>query len=217
MGRRAKTFTSAERCIDRQKKQQERRKTQRCGLYLYLQCIHPTYACFLMSMFYSGKAMLSLQRHTAYRKHHGRQGSSPIHLPAALITEALQELPEGTYLFRQALGDTEALDETGLDIWDDGPPYTTGPPSDSTCEVEHTQRLIEVMHGRCMRMLRNNPGGDEGTWQERVKEIVEEWQIGDTFMLSYHDGHRELLMAKLWKQWLARTVYYYVQKLKHHK
>lgn len=168
---------------------------------------------------FSGKALVSIQRQTAYQKHHGRQGSSHLCiLPAALITEALDVVPEGSTLFQQALAGPDVLDETGLDAWDSGPPYATGPPSNSAREVEHTRRLTEVMHGRRARMLRDNPwGGDMNAWRLRVEEIVEQWRIAEVFLTSYDDGHRELVMARLWKQWLARVAYHYNQKLRHVK
>jgi hypothetical protein len=146
-------------------------------------------------MSYSGKATSSGQHQTAYWTRRGCQGSSHSHhLPAVLITEALQELPEGTYLFQQALNNADALDESGLDIFDSGPPYPTGPPSESPHKVKHTKRLVKVMHGRYMRMLRNDPEGNKGIWEEKANDAVEQWWIGDIFLASYIDGHCKLVM-----------------------
>ena len=74
------------------------------------------------------------------------------------------------------------MDETGLDAWDIGPPYATGPPSNSLHEIAHTERMKEVVHGRRIRLQREQ----ETEWRCQPLEIlnvllqatVDEWEIG---------------------------------------
>ncbi|KAF9457043.1 hypothetical protein BDZ94DRAFT_1326559 [Collybia nuda] len=138
MGRSAKYFTNEERVSVAKLKQKERRQTPH------------------------GKALIRAQRQTLYRKAHGRQGSSTStsshYLPRNLLAAATTPLPETSHLFRQALRSTQLLDETGLDLWDTGPPYPTGTPSDTPHELRFTGRLEEVMHGRLNWMSPSMPG-----------------------------------------------------------
>lgn len=165
-------------------------------------------------MAFSGKALAKAQRYKAYHTAHGRQGSStPRQLPRPLLIDATKPLPEDSYLFRQAMQGTQLLDETGLDVWDTGPPFPTGPPSGTPRELTHTKRLVEVMHGRRARMQREREAKETGVSQQALKErgdaALEAWHIANTFMEHYNDGHRELTMARLWVQWLAREVFEY--------
>jgi hypothetical protein len=104
---------------------------------------------------YSTKELIAIQRRIAYKKFHGCQGTSkPATQPPApdspqdLVAEALQlELPVTSALFQDAARSADLLDETGLDSWDLGPPYVTGPPLESNGELEYTRRLQCVMHG----------------------------------------------------------------------
>jgi hypothetical protein len=165
---------------------------------------------------YSSKELIAIQRRTAYKKVHGRQGTSKptIRTPAPdppqdLVAEALQlELPTTSALFQDAAQSADLLDETGLDSWDLGPPYVTGPPSESNGELEYTRRLQCVMHGRRLRMLREA----EYSWRRVSTEVLEEmlddtivrWETGRLFVAHYRDGHRECTMAKLWLQLVAQ-------------
>ena len=168
---------------------------------------------------YSAKELIAIQRRIAYKKAHSRQGtctssvatvqSSAPDLPQALVAEALQlELPVASTLFQDAAKSADLLDETGLDIWDLGPPYITGPPSESIGELEYTRRLQHVMHGRRLRMLREA----EYAWQQVGTEVLTEmldnaitrWEVGRCFVAQYEDGHRECAMAKLWLQWVVQ-------------
>lgn len=42
--------------------------------------------------------------------------------------------------------------------------------------------------------------------RERGDAALEAWRTANAFMEYYDDGHRELTMARLWVQWLAREV-----------
>ncbi|KAF9461343.1 hypothetical protein BDZ94DRAFT_1310616 [Collybia nuda] len=115
MGRPAKCFTNEERLAAARLKQKERRQTPH------------------------GKALIRAQWQTLYCKVHGRQGSTtrPISqcLPRNLLAAATAPLPKTSHLFHQALRSMQLLDETGLDLWDTGPPYPTGTPSDTPHEL----------------------------------------------------------------------------------
>jgi hypothetical protein len=173
-----------------------------------------TYTNSLLS---SAKELISAQRRAAYKKAHGRQGTSSskikphLAMPSELITEASRELPHGSPLFKDAAKSADLLDETGLDTWDSGPPYPTGPPSDSPREVAYTKRLEEVMHGRRMRMLREQQlrwsDIPTKTLCETMNRGIVEWESGRVVVAEYSDGHRECAMAWIWLQWIAREVH----------
>lgn len=103
------------------------------------------------------------------------------------------------------------LDETGLDDWDGGPPYASGPPSDTPRELQFTERLKEVVHGRRVRLQRD----EEVVWQQLTMSdlkvlfnaAIDEWEVGHRFLAVYTDGHRERVMAEVWLQWVARRAY----------
>jgi hypothetical protein len=103
------------------------------------------------------------------------------------------------------------LDETGLDDWDSGPPYVTGPPSNTPHEVRFTERLKEVVHGWRVRLQKE----EEVVWQQHtvsdltvlLSAAVDEWETGRQFLMEYEDGHREREMAEVWLQWVARQAY----------
>ncbi|GLB44087.1 hypothetical protein LshimejAT787_1600170 [Lyophyllum shimeji] len=82
------------------------------------------------------------------------RGSATQPPPAELVTMALLPMPEASSFFQQASRSADLLDETGLKIWDAGPPYLSGPSSDTLRELEFIRRLEEVMHGRRTRLLR---------------------------------------------------------------
>jgi hypothetical protein len=113
--------------------------------------------------------------------------------------------------FRAASKSAQLLDETGLNEWNGGPPYVTGPPSDTPQEVRFTERLKEVVHGRCVRLRKE----EEVVWQQLsifelrvlLDATVDEWEVRHRFLTEYKDGHREHIMAKLWLQWVARWAY----------
>ncbi|GLB38032.1 hypothetical protein LshimejAT787_0410830 [Lyophyllum shimeji] len=134
--------------------------------------------------------------------------------PAELVTMALLPMPEASSFFQQASRSADLLDETGLDIWDAGPPYLSGPPSDTLHELEFTRRLEEVMHGWRTRLLREcevtRASLPPSVVQEALVQAVGEWKIGSAFMdyyAGFEEGHREREMARVWVQWLAREAY----------
>ena len=160
------------------------------------------------------KALISTQRYVAYWRTHGRQGSSqlaPPRLPEELVLLALQELPIHSTFFQAASKSALLLDETGLDDWDSGPPYVTGPPSDTPLEIRFTERMREVVHGRRVRLQKEEEVG----WQQipisdltaLLGAAIDEWDVGRRFLTEYTDGCREHAMAEVWLQWVARRAY----------
>jgi hypothetical protein len=112
------------------------------------------------------------------------------------------------------------LDETGLSNWDGGPPYATGPPSDTPREVQFTERMKEVVHGRRVRLQKD----EEVVWQQlAISDLtvllyaaIDEWEVGCRFVTEYEDGHRECAMAEVWLQWVARRAYDLHSEISHY-
>lgn len=190
------------------------------------------------------RATVKAQRYAAYWSKFGRQGSSTSHcrpsphipidlcihttlpvpethsvkvqnLPARLMTMAMFDLPVESTLFQDAAKSADLLDETGLEIWDTGPPYPLAAASDSIREIHHTQRLVEVMHGRYTRMEREIFKGNRIALHKAYDHLLEDWEVGDMFTeIRLEEGHREQVMAKLWLQWRARMAYNLYSRLR---
>jgi hypothetical protein len=210
MGRRAKSFTLAEKKARARDRQRERRQTAQ---YVFSHCYIKIYVDLS-----SSKSLISTQRYVTYWRVHGRQGSSPEQnplclprLPKDLVALALQELPIGSIFFQRASKSAKLLDETGLDEWDGGPPYATGQPSEAPRELQFTERMQEVVHGRRIRLQIE----EEAVWHQLTLSdlitmlyvAIDEWEIGHRFLAQYDDGHRESSMAAVWLQWAARRAY----------
>lgn len=171
--------------------------------------------------FTSSKALISAKRYITYWRKNGRQGSSYLYLPKDLVALALQELPIHSKFFRDASKSAHLLDETGMDNWDGGPPYMTGPPSDTPRELQFTERLKEVVHGRRVRLQKD----EEVVWQQLTildltalfHAAIEEWEVGRRFLTEYQDEHRERTMAELWLQWVARRAYHLHSEISYYK
>ncbi|KAF8055775.1 hypothetical protein FPV67DRAFT_1456635 [Lyophyllum atratum] len=134
--------------------------------------------------------------------------------PPDLVTTALLPMPETSTFFLQASRSADLLDETGLDMWDAGPPYVTTLLSNTPYEMQFTKRLEQVVHGRRTRLLRAREMMQEDlplpVLQEALAQAVHEWEAGAAFISLYRefeDGHREREMARVWLQWLARECY----------
>jgi len=174
----------------------------------------------LIPFHYRARSLKSIQNHTYYKKHHGRQGSATPYLPKLppqLVLQASIPLPNpNSYFFAQALSSADNLDESDLWRWDLEPPYIASP-SDVLSE-EYTENLIEVMHGRRLRQQqeRDQARGAElvgMSHRERreailveLKAVLESWQRLDSFLPEYRGSVREVFMAKHLMRWRARTV-----------
>lgn len=207
------------------------------SILLHLHCAFPI-SC-------RAKALIKAQRHTAYWKKHGRQGSSafptkpllncsPYHTPmqlhlearsievgqqprnppAELVAMAAFNVPVESHLFQEAVKSAHLLGETGLEIWETGPPYATSSVIDTIHETRYMQQLVEVMHGCYARTLRERlQSQDMQTLQETYNSVLENWEVGIVFLDSYQGSDREMIMARIWLQWQAREAHMLYLKL----
>jgi hypothetical protein len=185
---------------------------------------------------YRGRVIRSLQNRAAYKHRHGRQGTDTTKilltrpsaqevLDPALVTLALMPLPD-TYLFHEALCGEDALDESELGVWDAKPPYPlSSTPEDSTAEREFTRRLVEVMHGRRLRMQEENEKKRDKLYGHVPSEL--KMGIYEDFVAGLRGCERTELFIKCFSsarasqafqitehflQWQARTVYMLYEK-----
>jgi len=64
-------------------------------------------------------------------------------LPPELTTLATVPLPT-SHLFHKALSSGDALDESELQYWESGPPFSQPEPADTTQESQFTTNLMDV-------------------------------------------------------------------------
>ena len=144
-------------------------------------------------------------------------------LPPELITLATVPLP-ASRLFHEALSSEDALDESELQYWESGPPFSQPEPADTTQESQFTTNLTHVFFGQKLR-LENQA---KACWKWRYvagdgeKVITElqtaatwafrEWvQVNNCMAECTARRHRE--MANNLLQWHARIVYSYYQEV----
>ncbi|KAF9231590.1 hypothetical protein BU15DRAFT_68209 [Melanogaster broomeanus] len=206
MGRRAKYWSLAE-------KQAARRAQQRS---------------YARTSNYRARKQRSSQNHTAYMKRIADseliKPSLPSVLPLALIALAVAPLPDSP-LFRQALYDAEALDESELRHWDNDPPYLQPEPANTVEEGRFTKNLVDVMLGhrlhleneaRQYRACRHAAGGGGELATELhtiATKTFREWvHLHSILPNCKARRHRELAESLL--QWRARIVYSYGNEVK---
>lgn len=143
-------------------------------------------------------------------------------LPAELITLTTVPLP-ASHLFHKALSSEDALDESELQYWESGPPFSQPEPVDTAQELQFTTNLTQVFFGR-KSCLENQA---KARWRCRYsagdgEEIIaglhtttawtfREWvQVRDSMAECTARRHKE--MAKSLLQWHARIVYSYYQE-----
>lgn len=99
-----------------------------------------------------GKATRNQAHRIAYQKRTSRKGpSKPMTVPLlseSLLQLATKPLPTSD-LFLSTLHDPNLVDESDIDHWDRPPPYPTSTSHDSEL---YTKNLIDVMHGRRLRI-----------------------------------------------------------------
>jgi hypothetical protein len=132
----------------------------------------------------------------------------------------MEPLPRDSLAFQAALQDADHhVDESNLALWDEDPPYAISPSADTPQELEYTDWLVEVMHGRWLRQ--ENERNRERAMQlachsaKEQKKILKrekalamgEWEALASFLKGYRGGSREVKMAKHLLQWRARTVF----------
>jgi hypothetical protein len=141
-------------------------------------------------------------------------------LPINLVEQAQLPLPISAHLFQEALRSADNLDESDLWRWEGGPPYTIDPTNVSTGSDNYTDRLVEVIHGvrlreqhkedeaRCQRFLEGDRTVALLGLSVEVDGKLKEWETLTSFLHDYDASAREVTMAKVYLQWLARTIYH---------
>ncbi|KAG1729201.1 uncharacterized protein EDB91DRAFT_1085813 [Suillus paluster] len=147
----------------------------------------------------------------------------PSPLPSSILTLANLPLPN-SFLFHQALRGSHLIDESDLPQWDKPPPYTSTPPPDTPAEAQFTRNLVDVMHGRRLRLEREGVvvrgrkfeigeiGAGRGALREVERRLLDEWEWGKEFVKSGDICERHRIMAECWRQWQARRIFRYRQE-----
>ncbi|KAG2114307.1 uncharacterized protein F5147DRAFT_770285 [Suillus discolor] len=181
-----------------------------------------------------GKATRRLRRSQNYAKAHSHKGSSkpPLissqlpPLPRSLINLAVTSLPDGE-LFHLTSQSADNLDESELPQWDNNPPYTMPPPSDTRAEVRFTENLVQVMHGRnshlekeelqqCVQKYTAGVLNLCTEMKDAIGVLLGQWYILQDYISGTKDCDRHFRMAQCLLQWRARRIYLYhteVQKM----
>ncbi|KII90982.1 hypothetical protein PLICRDRAFT_28849 [Plicaturopsis crispa FD-325 SS-3] len=176
-----------------------------------------------------GKATRNARNRAARSNEHTHSEFSPsitrlAPLPNSLVEMALRPLPESAPLFVEALSSPDALDEGGLEQWDDDPPYLSPPPPETPSEDNYTARLVEVMHGRRLRIERarvaarlaefsRDEDGLRTTLASELEEMLVKWEALELFTAGDSSCSRHRRMAEHLLQWRARLVYSAHQEL----
>ncbi|KAG0701324.1 hypothetical protein DFH29DRAFT_927287 [Suillus ampliporus] len=144
-------------------------------------------------------------------------------LPSTILALATLPLPN-SFLFHQALSGSPLIDESDLPQWDKPPPYDSPPPPDTPDEAQFTRNLVDVMHGRRLRMEREACArravmferGEIRALREVVREgeerVMGEWGldkvgVGGDGCVGVCERHR--VMAECYRQWQARRMVKY--------
>ena len=144
-----------------------------------------------------------------------------IELPPALVAQAQNELPISSRFFKMALQSAENLDESDFGRWDHPPPFIPEPLiSDPETEAIYTERVAEAMHGRRLRLqkeqdkireLENRGRSAFEVVDALRREIAEglcEWHTVSAYLPEYNAGPREQRMACHYVEWCARKVWH---------
>lgn len=172
-----------------------------------------------------GRTIRKAQNARAYVKHHGRRGARtafqvsepPNSLTSSLLLLATLPLPD-SYLFHQYYAGSDLIDESDLSQWDKPPPYDHPVPPDSPEEARFTENLVDVMHGRYLRIQREACGHRADMYKaggtskilteirEVEKRMVASWEGLCVCVTNLQGCLRHELMAKCYLQGLARTI-----------
>lgn len=178
-----------------------------------------------------GKITRQLQNARAYAKRHGRRGPHtssndyPDSISTTLAIFATRPLPN-SYLFHQSFAGSDLIDESDLTQWDNPPPYHSPPPRDTPDEVQFTQNILDVMHGRQLRLERESyarraaifKAGGIAQAQKAVEEArkgviqVCHWDELHTYVSNLQACTRHKVMAECYLQWQARTLLNYLRE-----
>jgi hypothetical protein len=168
------------------------------------------------------------QNACAYAKRHGRRGPhtfkilSEAPLTSSLFHFAALPLPN-SYLFHQSLAGSNLIDESDLLQWDKPPPYNFPNPPDSPEEERFTQNLVDVMHGRYLRVERESCAhrtamysmGESDRLLKEIRDMQKSLSAGWNELhtcvsrLQASVTRRHKIMAECYCQWVARRIVNY--------
>jgi hypothetical protein len=132
----------------------------------------------------------------------------------------MTDLPD-TYLFQQASQSADNLDESDLAQWDVDPPYHVPHPLNTPAETRWTQNLVQVVHGRCSRMekeelceraMKHRAGKVEDLCAELRENLIllmRQWITLCDHISGMEDCDRHCVMAQCLLQWRARRIHRY--------
>jgi len=173
---------------------------------------------------FRGREQHSVHNRAAYMKHCTQPTLDSLccHLPPELTTLTTVPLPT-SHLFHKALSSGDALDESELQYWESGPPFSQPEPADTTQESQFTTNLMDVFFGQKSRLENQAKAHRKcryaaGDGEEVITELqitaaqaFREWvQVKSCEVECTARRHRE--MAKSVLQWYAQIVYSYYQE-----
>lgn len=169
----------------------------------------------------SGKTARKEQNRRAYMRAHGRKTglSTPTEqtTPLDVYSQANFTLPDSS-LFHQALRSADELDESEFIIWDALPPYSQTPPPDTQRERAYTENLGDVMHGRRLRLQRDDQARRWERVASREREAVraeiigkiaagqQRWRALTSTLDGFQGCARHLSVAQINLHWEARLI-----------
>jgi len=177
---------------------------------------------FYLSCF-RGRERRSIHNRAAYMKRCAQTTLDTYScLPPELIMLATVPLPT-LYLFHEALSSEDALDESELQYWESGPPFSQPEAADTVQESQFTTNLTHVFFGqksrlenqaKACRKRRYAAGDGEDVIMDlhtTATQALREWARVKNSMAEYTARrHREMAQSVL--QWHARIVYSYYQE-----
>ena len=139
------------------------------------------------------------------------------HLQPEILELASKPL-KPSRLFYEALQSAEALDESGLGVWEKPPPYCTlTPESETPHENRYTESIVQVMHGKRLRETRAagrtrrdlvEAGGVEtvlGALRDEVEGLTSYCMAG-TVSVQSRQSTRDGRMAEHYLEWAAKRL-----------
>ncbi|KAG2737949.1 hypothetical protein P692DRAFT_20759993, partial [Suillus brevipes Sb2] len=141
----------------------------------------------------------------------------PDSLTSSLLVFATLPLPD-SYLFRQSCAGSDLIDESDLTQWDQPPPYNYPAPPDSPEEARFTENLVDVMHGRYLRIRRESRTNRAAMYmagetsrilmeiREAEKGLVAGWDGLRVRVANLQGCSRHKLVAECYLQGVARAI-----------
>ena len=173
---------------------------------------------------FRGREQRSIHNRAAYMKRCTQPTLDSLccRLPPELTTLATVPLPT-SHLFHEALSSGDALDESELQYWESGPPFSQPERADTAQESQFTTNLMNVFFGQksCLenqakarRKCRYAAGDGEEVITElqiTAAQAFREWvRVKSCEAECTARRHREIAKSVL--QWYAWIVYSYYQE-----